>query len=234
MRGRGGAPVNTALLAKEDIAASVARVKGWLARFKAAPKGSEEQKALLAERPHLLDCLTAKAFPASVTQRELTTAIHEAGHAVILIRFCGKVKYVELTEVGVGCCHHSHDHLDLPYGYKRHVLFVVAGHFAAWKWGFESRLGDFGCGASSDFIGLARLERASRAARNNETTLRRVSKQDVVATRKVWRNAMRRLDRLAKKDPTIEAQVMAVAAALVVKKWLEGDDVETLMRGVRP
>ena len=39
-----------------------------------------------------------------------------------------------------------------------------------------------------------------------------------------------RLGRLTKKDPTIEDQVMAVAATLVVKKRLEGDEVEAIMR----
>jgi hypothetical protein len=41
-----------------------------------------------------------------------------------------------------------------------------------------------------------------------------------------------RLGRLTKKDPTIEDQVMAVAATLVVKKRLEGDEVEAIMRSI--
>jgi len=229
---QGGEAVNAAPLTKEEFAATVGRVKGWLARRKAAPEGSEERKALLAERPHLLDSLIAKVFPALVVQHELSTAIHEAGHAVIRIRCGGKVRYVELTEGGGRCCHDTSTDGNMPDFYRRDVLCSVAGHFAAWKWGFEARFGDLGCGANSDFMAVARWERVKRASRDNEMSWRwRVSKQDRITTRKVWRNAMRRLHRFAKRDPTIEAQVMAVAAALVVRKRLEGDEVEAIMRG---
>ncbi len=172
------------------------------------------------------------------------TAVHEAGHAVILLRLGGKIERIWLNDpekiFGVGGrCNPVVDTRasvatsDKQFRAIYSPLFAVDGHFAELRWGGGGALGSFFNGASGDFDSLARAARDSRALAMGHDFIRRgprTNKADKAVARKVWAKAMRELGRMAKKDPTIQRDVLAVAAALVEKMSLTGAQIDAIIQ----
>jgi hypothetical protein len=189
-------------------------------------------------------------------------ALHEAGHAVVHIRYGGKLEYVRLgsesaREAGyaLGAAESNimpDDETATPTERKawytakeaRDNAFNVAGYFADRRWGHDDRKQQR-LGARADFMNVAKECRWDRFAEESEAVrqsnpklydkmmnARTVpAKKDRLAALKIWARVMRELSRLARRDPSFEQQVKAVAAALCEKGRLTGDEVVVIMKG---
>jgi hypothetical protein len=162
-------------------------------------------------------------------QREYSTAIHEAGHSVMHLRTASPDSLVSL-ELG------SEGGRELQGVARTRSLAMspiatVAGHFCKYRWGWdEGKKGSFNFSGNGDFKNLV-----TEAAQTRHYSGKRsfecpyVKKVDRIVARKIWNLNMRRLSALVKRDPSFEAQVRAVADALVEKRWLSGDEVLAIM-----
>jgi len=85
-------------------------------------------------------------------------------------------------------------------------------------------------GSQGDFLAIVRDARDYRQhCIEQNVTGARIKKVDRETARKVWNREMRRLNALTKRDPSFERQVHSVAAALMEKGRLTGDEVKQIM-----
>jgi hypothetical protein len=164
-----------------------------------------------------------------------STAVHEAGHAVMQIRERGvegvdKVRLINNSFVYQGMCH---------CGDFVPATTTVAGHFAEKRWGNGLRRTSLMSGTSQDFreiVNGARDHRHYIVEKNHEsrdfrTRWKRpaVKKVDRKEASKTWNRTMRNLRALADRDPSFERQVKTVAAELCKRGVLTGVEVGELM-----
>jgi hypothetical protein len=151
--------------------------------------------------------------------RHWNVCLHEAGHAVVYIR--GRD-----TVVGVGINNENGGVTTLGGEFWKPFLpaAIVAGHVAELLWGYDTPpLGSRWCGSGKDFQDIARAERRKRGGQ-------RILKIDRAAARKVWQRETRKLRVLAKRDPSFERQIKAVAKALSLTGSLTGDEIKDIMK----
>jgi hypothetical protein len=136
------------------------------------------------------------------------TAVHEAGHAVVSIRNGGVIYRLHIGNDGdedtVGITYHK----AYPPTIKGKTDALVAGYFCDRTWG------------TKDFD--------SYASRHDAEML--LEGRSIATARKAWNTSIRRLATVARRDPTFELQVKAVALALCKDKVLNGDEVVAIMK----
>ena len=166
-------------------------------------------------------------------QREYSTAIHEAGHGVMHCRTI-QAKDTPLQSLEIfdeGTRRKSAGSAGFATGIVC-VIATVAGHFAEYRWGWVGRKNSWNFGGSGDFESMVRDRAQYRhycIEAHYDGSNPRVKKVDKVSAGKQWAANMRKLSALARRDPSFEIQVRAVADALVEKRRLSGEEVLAIM-----
>lgn len=152
-------------------------------------------------------------------KRHWNVCLHEAGHAVMHIRGGDAVVSVKIKTTDGGFTTFAGE-----FWKPRPPAATVAGHVAELLWGCDpAPLGSRWCGSGKDFDDIARAERYKRGGH-------RILKTDRAAARKIWQRETRKLRALAKRDPSFEREVKAVAKALSLTGKLSGDEVKEIMK----
>jgi hypothetical protein len=166
-------------------------------------------------------------------QRYYDTAIHEAGHGVMHCRTKASEEVplvsLEIFEEGSKSKYHG-----LATGVLCNIA-TVAGHFAQYRWGWCGKKNSSSFGGIGDFDILAKQRAEYRhycLEEHYDNSKPRVKKCDKLAARKTWNENMKKLSRLARRYPSFELQVRAVAEVLVEKRRLSGEEVLDIMKTV--